>query len=124
MSIIKLNRSHILSMQPGVSLDALVGEKVMGQKREKRQIPCPDGEHGCAVAHYCYFPPFSTVIGAAWEVLTEPKIMDRYQIGVYPTSFGKWIARPFMPGGKDCTVQADTAQEAICKSALLAVMGL
>ncbi|WP_028562305.1 BC1872 family protein [Paenibacillus pinihumi] len=62
-------------------------------------------------------------IAAAWEVLQHPIVMDGPQIGVYPTSFGVWVARPFMPGN-DCTVQAKTAPEAICKASLLAVLGL
>jgi hypothetical protein len=68
-------------------------------------------------------PLYSDDISTAWKILEKPEIMDRYQIGVYPTSFVKWIARPFMPGGRDCTVQADTAPEAICKCVLLAVLG-
>ena len=64
---------------------------------------------------------WSSDIAAAWEVVEKPEIMDRIQIGVYPTSFGKWVARSFMPG-YEITVQADRAPEAICKAALLAVL--
>lgn len=117
-----MTREEILAMEPGYYLDALVAEKIMGwTKFGVRE----DGSHNGWNAPYGYSSTtmgYSQIISAAWEVLEKPEIMDRYQIGVYPTSFGKWIARPFMPGGRDCTVQADTAPEAICKCALLAIL--
>ncbi|MEK5178239.1 hypothetical protein [Paenibacillus odorifer] len=121
-----LTREEIQGMKPGKKLNELVMHHIFKMKKE------PVGESFTWVYEVDekimdwrphYFNP-SADISAAWEVLEKPEIMDRHQIGVYPTSFGTWIARPYMPGGKDCTVQAKTAQEAICKCVLLAVLGL
>lgn len=72
-----MTREEILAMTEGPILDYQVALKVMGG--------LPWGP----------FQP-STEIADAWKVLVRPEIMDRIQIGVYPTSFGKWIARPYM----------------------------
>lgn len=103
-----MTREEILAMKPGRELNKAVAETLFGMQ-------------GLHLMNE-FLPEYSETIPAAWEVLEKPEIMDIYQIGVYPTSFGKWIARPFMPGGRDCTVQAETAPEAICKCVLLAVM--
>lgn len=99
-------------MQPGRELDALVAVQVMGLRREKRKIPCPDGIPGCAVAHYGYFPPFSTDISASWEVVEKLRTMEIY-LNVHADK-NRYYVLAF--------VAADTAQEAICKAALLAVL--
>ncbi|WDM22627.1 BC1872 family protein [Paenibacillus polymyxa] len=68
-------------------------------------------------------PHFTTDISAAWEVIEKAEIMDRIQLGLYPTSFGKWIAKSYMAGYENCRVQADSAPEAICLAALIATQG-
>lgn len=141
-----MKREQILSLKPGRKLDGAVAHEVMGTELNVRKVHvCPDcgweteNLEASSRCQACWangdrvtmgdlqtiydFKP-STNLNQSFEVLRKPEIMDRYQIGVYPTSFGKWIARPFMPGGNDCMVQADTAEEAICKSVLLAVMGV
>ncbi|MEJ9220681.1 hypothetical protein P4H46_21165 [Paenibacillus glucanolyticus] len=141
-----MNREQILSLKPGRKLDGAVAFEAMGIALNVRQVHiCPDcgweteNLESSSRCQACWangdrvtmgdletiydFKP-STDLNAAFKVLQKPEIMDRYQIGVYPTSFGTWIARPFMPGGNDCVVQADTAEEAICKSVLLAVLGV
>jgi hypothetical protein len=121
-----LTREEILAMEPGTELNALVAVKVMrwklveGNHSGRMFWEDENGKlHGVA---YDFEP--SKNISAALEVLEKPEIMDRRQIGIYPTSFGTWIARPFMPGGKDCTVQAKKAPEAISKCVLLAELNL
>jgi hypothetical protein len=137
-----MTREEVLAMEPGRELDALIRQRIfnwnypsyeqmksMAEKQWEVQPECihfmsdfdawkVDGDF-----YWEYRSPrYSTDISAAWEVVEKPEIMDRYQIGVYPTSFVKWVARKYMPGGKDCTVQADTAPEAICKCVLLAIL--
>lgn len=118
-----LTREEIMSQVPGRTLDIMVAEEVMGYRYkyfERYKMFMWEKSESESASWF----PASTDISAAWEVIEKPEIMDRYQIGVYPTSFGTWIARPFMPGGKDCTVQAKTAQEAICKCVLLKALNL
>ncbi|MNW38172.1 hypothetical protein D3C74_152310 [compost metagenome] len=120
-----MTREEILAMKPGEALDTLILDEILkwekremwwGETRWVRDKKTNDGKE---VHVDIELFSASTDISAAWEVLELPEIMDKVQLGVYPTSFGKWIARPFMPGGYDCTVQAETAPEAICKAALL-----
>lgn len=138
-----MNRERILALKPGRKLDGAVSHLVEGFGLNVREVhTCPDcgwetddlesssrcqacwanGDRttmGDLEAVYDFKP--STDIAIAFQLLEKPEIMDKYQIGVYPTSFGVWVARNFMPG-KDCSVQAKTACEAICKSVLLAVV--
>ncbi|SCW87827.1 hypothetical protein SAMN04487970_11033 [Paenibacillus tianmuensis] len=142
-----MTRDQILTLKPDRKLDGAVAHNVMGFKLNVREVYiCPEcgWETGdletSSRCQACWangdrvtmsdekesvydFKP-STDMNDAIQVLQKPEIMDRFQIGLYPTSFGKWIARPFMPGGKDCAVQADSPSEAICKSVLLAVLGV
>jgi len=138
-----MTRDQILALEPGRKLDGAIVHNVMDSKLYVRDVHvCPscgwetEDLETSSRCQACWandervsmgdkesiydFKP-STDMTAAFEVLSKPEIMDRFQIGVYPTSFGMWIARPFMPGGMDCTVQEKTAAEAICKSVLLAV---
>lgn len=138
-----MNRDKIRALKPGRKLDGAVAHLVEGFGLNVKEVHiCPvcgwetedlerssrcqacwaNGDRvtmGDLEAVYDFRP--STDVAVAFQLLEKPEIMDRYQIGVYPTSFGVWVARNFMPG-KDCTVQANTAAEAICKSVLLAVM--
>jgi len=139
-----VTREQILAMNPGRKLDGATAHFVMGEKLYVREAHvCPDcgwetedlesssrcqacwanGDRvtmGDKEAIYDFKP--SSNLHHALRVLEKPEIMNRFQIGIYPTRFGAWVARPFMPGGRDCTVQADTAAEAICKAALLALL--
>jgi hypothetical protein len=137
-----MKKDQILALTPGRKMDGAVAHEVMGFSLNVREVHvCPDcgwetddletssrcqacWANGIRVTMgdkesiYDFKP--STDIKDAFRVLEMPEIMDVYQIGVYPTSFGMWVARNFMPG-KECTVQAETPQEAICKAVLLAV---
>lgn len=139
-----MTREQILAIKPGRKLDGAVIYGIMESELYVREVHvCPscgwetedldtssrcqacwaNGERitmGDKEAVYDFKP--STDMNATMKVMEKPIIMDKFQIGVYPTSFGKWVARPFMPGYENCRVQADTAPEAICKAALLAVL--
>ena len=119
-------RDEIMSMSAGRELDAMVAEHVMGWELRQVGNGSMDGEYywhdGCDfVDGRLANLEFSTDIAAAWEVVEKPEIMDKYQIGVYPTSFGKWVTRSFM-AGYNITVQEDSAPLAICKVALLTLI--
>lgn len=102
-----LTRDEILSMQ-GRELDALVAEKVMGwtYKTEFDKL----------------FKP-SESISAAWEVVERLKFMKNH-IDVFTSKNGKWGVEVSKEDAVYVREFAITAPEAICKAALLAVMGL
>lgn len=117
-------REQILSM-PKIELNILAAELVMrwtvNHEESKRCYPAAvvawvENNQKC----WRWFTP-TVDIKEAMDLLEKPEIMDKYQLGIYPTSFGKWICRSFMPG-YDIFVQADTAPEAITKAAILAMM--
>ncbi|MBP1312291.1 hypothetical protein JOD82_005436 [Paenibacillus sp. 1182] len=114
-----MNREEVIakwnSMQPQ-ERDIWIATDVMGYKADRVRPGMVINSKGYSTAPAMY----SADISAAWEVLEKPKIMDRIQIGLYPTSFGKWIARPYMAGYENCRVQADSGPEAICLAALIA----
>ncbi|ODA10530.1 BC1872 family protein [Paenibacillus polymyxa] len=111
------------SMQPR-ERDAWVAEDVMGLELVEHMLAAyPKYRLPDYPDYFRDVPNYSTDISAAWVVLEKPEIMDRIQIGLYPTSFGKWIARPYMAGYENCRVQADSGPEAICLAALIATQG-
>jgi len=108
-----MTRDEILSMKPGRELDALVAEKVMGQRFRSEWHKL----HNDTIA--CY----STDIAAALEVAIhlqkqgyyvciELKACEETSVGVYEENPVEQIAY----------AKAQTPAEAICKAALLAVM--
>ncbi|MDP9676256.1 hypothetical protein J2W97_002251 [Paenibacillus jamilae] len=121
-----MNRNEVIakwnSMQPR-ERDAWVAEKVMGLELSDNMLAAyPKYRLPDYPDYFRDVPNYSTDIAAAWEVLEKPEIMDRIQIGLYPTSFGKWIAKSYMAGYENCRIQADSAPEAICLAALIAVL--
>jgi hypothetical protein len=106
-----VNRDEILNMPAGRELDALIAERVMGLKVDRRNDGTP---------HYLTWTPYSTDMSAAWEIVRamEEK-REWFKLGnvipnsdaiVYEASFG------------DAYACEDTAPLAICRAALLAVM--
>jgi len=120
----EMTREQILALPPGRELDALVAEKVMGQK-----LPLGPSEEARSVGPWFHgegavCPSYSTDIAAAWQVVEKFQqtglAVFSFWTGQYPgytanlnceTADGKW--RYF-------TADADTAPLAICRAALLA----
>lgn len=116
-----MTRDEVLAMKPGRELDALVAEKVMGW-----QIFGDEGVHPRhkdlfdKTPHWSMlreYPCYSEKIAAAWEVVG--KINDCLHLKEHGVK-GVWEV--FFCGYHGSIVSADTAPEAICKAALLAVM--
>jgi len=110
----ELTREQILAMPAGRELDALVrkhvfGWSLIGDGRSKS----PDGYQIRSI------PDYSTDIAAAWEVAEK---FETIEVKRFHTDKGLWF----------CEIKEKiwhrsygaTAPEAICKAALLAVMGL
>lgn len=121
-----MNRDEILAMTPGREMDALVAENVFGWRE-------------CRVNgnHWAYGKPpdfdhpddprvriedYSTDLSAVWEVVAELSEKRGYgfslgRAGIRYEPDRMWNVRV----GTDEWVEANTAPEAICKAALLAV---
>jgi len=97
-----MTRDEILAMKPGRELDALIAEKVMGWSW---------GIIGDLI------PAYSTDISAAWEVVEE--MGDCLHLRQHGEQ-GEWEA--WFCGYPNSKAHGETAPEAICKAALLAVM--
>jgi len=145
-----MTRDEILSMKPGRELDALVAEKLMGWRKKtfpgggggftawvdenERVMKLISNSTMSETCYRCdYFRP-STDIAAAWEVLE--KIGGFTLVPAGRNIHGKisfWYAgKKYIDGNKVYEVNdvgnpttgcGETAPEAICKAALLAVMG-
>ena len=112
-----MTRDEVLAMKPGRELDALVAEKVMGWKvAQVFDLKDTDGTNiANGITPYSIgqrVPHYSTDIAAAWEVVGKFEYIDvrRFKDHWGCTVYGQ-------------TVTGKTAPEAICKAALLAVMG-
>jgi hypothetical protein len=130
-----MTRDDVLAMQPGRELDALVAEKVMGWAElwtdSKNYMAYPPCEQKFTIGEAERHPvwPYSTDIAAAWEVVEKIKHMNLY-IATHVPADGRitCIVDDDINGELTCDevkeyqVVADTAPEAICKAALLAVM--
>ena len=115
--------TKIRNMQPGRDLDALVMRTVF--KAEKKDIgdECywVSEIYGEEVCWPRWFSP-STDIAAAWEVFELNGVQGHiaYQGNEYVCIlWAKWDEKGI---GVHVTARGDTAPEAICKAALLAVM--
>jgi hypothetical protein len=110
-----VKRDEILAMEPGRELDALVAEKVMGLKSIAPNSAM-DGEYPV------WIPAYSIDIAAAWQVVERMgRTWDMYLSRHYS---GRWTCTFDRHGNYlETTVKAGSAPEAICKAALLAVMG-
>jgi len=105
-----MTRDELLELKPGRELDALVAEKVMGyithgQFREKNGVRV-------------MIDRYSTDIAAAWEVVEMFSYIDIHR-------YDDFFACAIYPIGNSAVMRArgKTMPEAICKAALLAVMG-
>lgn len=130
----QLTRKKILAMKPGIELDALVAEKVMGWRYKETvysggavlspaQWIKPNGWPVDIVPHY------STDISAAWEVVEKMSKTHFSEMAMTELEDGTWgwmarfirvLNEPYTVKGYRAT--AKTAPEAICKAALLAVI--
>lgn len=143
-----MTKDEILSIPVGRELDALVAEKVMNIHQEvpTREVSKTLGvfrgvEHPLAMWRddrgYWFLdglPYYSTKIAAAWEVVEELHecgywLQLRSPFGTGEANDGYWAG--FTPhlmtgwnGWLGNWIQAQTAPIAICRAALLAVMGV
>lgn len=130
-----MTREEILSMEPGIRLDSMVAENVMGFRFEEygkidAQYPCvtpvDDGLIFWASADKDgrIFSP-STDIAAAWEVV-EKLTSDGYKvvIGYDPRLLElQWtVLMGHLFDSEKHEVKYDAVQEAICKAALLTTL--
>lgn len=106
-----MTRDEVLARKPGREMDRLIGEHIFGYKNILN------------VADYWFIddlntslPHYSTDIAAAWEVLRHLK---GYHIELVRHR-GVWTAA-LDDGKRSFVVRANSAPEAICKVALLAV---
>lgn len=118
-----MTRDEILAIEPGRELDVLVAEKVMrwkpfsgGFRIQTGQIRTLESVSGSRSFHP------STDISAAWEVRQRihETIGGTKIISVcdeFPEECQIWDGRKYI------SVRANTVPEAICKAALLAVLG-
>lgn len=122
-----MTREEVMNLPVGRFLDADVAEKVMGWHTFSPIDPEYDhsiGKNGYRRNFafdprddkYKPFPLYSSDIEEAWKLVNRLK--DRFNITVYTDDNGKYAAEINFYVIDDC----DTAPEAICKAALLAVM--
>jgi len=121
-------------MKPGIELDALVAEKVMGHKGTKYYIATSDGGKSCAMScldkkkvedwvnsttdytlqEWIFYKNYSTDIAAAWEVVEK---FDQFVIqrNSHSFHFKGWLNDKFVsePMNK-------SAPHAICLASLKA----
>lgn len=112
-----LTREQILAMEPGIELDALVAERVFGE-----EVAWNSGRMDAQIAtgarcdddgvpfdfDFEQISPFSTDIGAAFEVLQKVKTWDEDK---------RWDFNAEMP-----LFAEEITPEAICKAALIATL--
>jgi len=113
-----MNREEIIAKWDGMTArerDAWVAEVVTKVPRERRRINCPDGDRGCAVIHFAYYPNYSTDTSAAWTVVeaAEWSALINYTPTLTRANFHR-------NGWAQYDVYATKAPEAICLAALLA----
>jgi len=124
-----MTRDEIMKMPPGRELDALVAEYVVGMKEHRKAYPESFDERVIwfrnppNVTAY-YVPFYSTDTAAALEVAIRLQKQGYYVcIELLPyeeTSVGVYEENP---AEQIAYAKAQTPAEAICKAALLAVMG-
>ena len=118
-----MTRDEILSLSVGPELDRLVMEKVFNAKRNyhgEEEYWYHYDENGEPDYEWSAYNSPSTDMSAAWEVLEKVRPnCDWYGVD----TFRKWY-RCLILDNRDRIGEAyaDTAPEAICKAALLAVM--
>jgi hypothetical protein len=136
-----MTHEEILAMKPGRELDCLVAEKFFGYKVEWLPNPRHPHEHGknvaiepmtCSPPHlfkgwwcptYWEIPHYSTDIAVAWQVVEKMQERDWMGVMISPAMGHGWKGWAVNFGGDDSLVYGETLPEAVCKAALLAVMG-
>lgn len=124
-------REKILNMSPGRELDAEITRKIFGEEVKLIDLLAwpkgyyRDGDITKPV------PRYSTDISAAWEVVDKIQrmgilwTMENTVMGTITISAQKYSrSHPSSFEGEEINVEYDTAPEAICKAALLAVEGV
>jgi hypothetical protein len=114
-----MTEEEILAMKAGRELNIRVAEEVMGRRFVQDEIfgdmeSSNNGTHG-------YLQPYSEDISAAWQVMEKLKpYCPRIGFDVYSQ---KWeVTFSAREANFSCPmVSANTAAEAICKAALLAL---
>ncbi|GAB7057397.1 hypothetical protein JCM16163A_41460 [Paenibacillus sp. YK5] len=119
-----LSREEILAMPSGRELDVLVAEKVMrgtahtyvfnNKTINGMMVPIENGTRISRIPHY------STDISAAWEVVEKMKRND--WVFVINSISEEWTALFYLDRIHEHEVTCNSAPEAICKAALLAIM--
>lgn len=70
-----------------------------------------DDHYHLYIDNLCEYP--KEVDFTSWEgmgyLLQHPKVQDKIQLGIYPTSFGDWVCRSMMPGYENAWTQAASA---------------
>ena len=107
-----MTRDEIMAMKPGRELDAEIALRVFGIK-EVTVV----GKHYFIDPLDKVLPPYCTDIAAAWEVVEE--MGDCLHLRQHGEQ-GEWEA--WFCGYPNSKAHGETAPEAICKAALLAVM--
>lgn len=118
MKLTREEMREILAMKPGIELDKMVAQHVMGLRLEGDMLNC--GPRGWRQsADFCP----SNHIGDAWEVVEEMKKIENMKFSMdFDCSVkGKWNAGISYNAGSYAGNSADTAPEAICKTALLVI---
>ena len=125
-----MNADEIMALE-GVELSHLVADKVFGV--QTRELPCPLGDlhrYICQCGHYydaciCHY---HKAMEHAWDVVEKMRDAGYSFSQGYHDDWDNWIAcfdrgdRVIFWGG-DGVGEGETAPLAICRAALLAVMG-
>lgn len=125
-----LTREEILAMEAGRELDALVAEQVMGWKNTGKRVSLAYRAvmtmHTDKTGTYRRVPNCSTDIYGAWEVIG--KIKEKYEVATldYRNKWVCYLVETITESGNldtpDIEAYGQTAPEAICKAALLAML--
>lgn len=111
----KMTRDEILAMPAGREMDALITEKVMSGHVKRRSDGTP---------HYLTWTPYSTDMGAAWEVVEkmahEPFAWHIESVNIVDGLM--WFVCYWGDGSKailDWSTDCESLTLAICRVALL-----
>jgi hypothetical protein len=114
-----MTRDEILNMKAGRDMDALIAVCVCGWEVDDMTAISPTGSRNSRTAHGDddWLPYYSTDISAAWlvvEKITDGETPNDCELH---TTVRGWRCDLYLG-----SANAETAPEAICKAALLAVM--
>ncbi|SDJ62085.1 BC1872 family protein [Paenibacillus naphthalenovorans] len=116
-----LSREEILAMPSGRELDALVAEKVMGWNVKFMGDILWGWMYSETERNRWYnVPKFSADISAAWKAVEKMKRND--WVFVINSISEEWTALFYLDRIHEHEVTCNSAPEAICKAALLAIM--